>query len=220
MHTKYICWQLIKPDCCQSGFNDSANTTFLLLQTKLKVFDLKTFSKIPPCSDIPLPVFGKVTTRTAFYVKIQVTALPCGKGCADAVLEPGIVKAVADFYTTCTVCHGHVVTTAKLVQQVGFGIDHTFIADFLADVETDTAYSTFDTALIYVDTIAGSIAVAAKIAQSKLSLRLYIPAVLQAVFPAVLGTQRHACILKIAGDLIAVGIVNCKIVIHIADFEY
>ena len=76
-----------------------------------------------------------------------------------------------------------------------------------------------DAALPYFDTVIGRIVVAAQITKRKLCLRLDVPAVLQSVFAAVFSTQRHACIIKVTGDLVAVGIVNSKIIVHIADFK-
>jgi len=47
------------------------------------------------------------------------------------------------------------------VQQVSFSIEDTFAADFFADIETNTANSTFNATLIYFNTIAGGVAVTA-----------------------------------------------------------
>ena len=144
----------------------------------------------------------------------------CCQGRTDTVLKPGIVKAVAYLHLTTAVGHRYIITTAEFVQQVGFGINKAFTADLLADIETDTANCALDAALIYFDTIAGNVVIAAKIAQSKLRLRLDIPAILQVVFASVFSTQRYARIVKIAGDLLAVGVINSKIIVHIADLKH
>lgn len=105
------------------------------------------------------------------------------------------------------------------MQQVGFSIDDTCRADLFADVEAKAANGALDAALPYFDTVIGRIVVAAQITKRKLHLRLDVPAVLQSVFTAVFSAQRHACIIKVTGDLVAVGIVNSKIIVHIADFK-
>ena len=58
-----------------------------------------------------------------------------------------------------------------------------------------------------------------QITKRKLRLWFHVPAVFQSVFTAIFGAQRHTGIIKVAGDFVAVGIVNSKIVVHIADFK-
>lgn len=92
-----------------------------------------------------------------------MTATACRQCRTDAVLEPGIVKAVADFHPACTVSHSCIVTTAKLVQQVGLDVNYAFFADFFTNVKPDTADSTFNTALFYFDTITGNVVIPTQI---------------------------------------------------------
>ena len=64
------------------------------------------------------------------------------------------------------------------MQPVSFQIDIGFLSYILSDIETKSADSTVDTALIRSYTIAGSITGTAKAPHCQLHLRLNIPVVL------------------------------------------
>ena len=171
----------------------------------------------PAGADVPLPVFGEVAAGTAFYIQIDMAVVAGFEGGADAVFKPGVVEGVADFEAVRTVVHGYVIAAAKFMQQVGFGVDDALGANFAANIEADAANGAFDAALVDLDAVAGGIIVAAQIAQGELSLRFEIPAVFQRVFTAVFAAQRDAGVVEVAGDLVAAGIVNGKVIIHGAD---
>ena len=173
----------------------------------------------PAGADVPLPVFSEVAAGAAFYIQIDVAVVAGFEGGADAVFKPGVVEGIADFEAVSTVVHRYVIAAAKFMQQVGFGVDDALSAYLTADVEADAANGTFDAALVNVDAVAGAIIVTAQIAQGELSLRLEIPAVFQRVFTAVFGAQRDAGVVKVAGDLVASGIVGGKVIVHSTDLE-
>ena len=92
-----------------------------------------------------------------------MTVFACGKGGANTILKPGIVKSIANLHSVPAVIHRYIITAAKLVQQIGLRINDAFAADLFADIEPDPSDSAFDPALADFDTITGSITVTSQI---------------------------------------------------------
>lgn len=107
-----------------------------------------------------------------------MTVFPRRKSRTYAIFKPGIVEAVTYLHTTSTVRHRNIITTAEFVQQISFSVEDAFAADFFADIEANTANSTFNATLVYFNTITGNVIVASQIPQCKLRLRFNVPAIL------------------------------------------
>ena len=90
--------------------------------------------------------------------------LTCFKRCAYTIFKPGIIKAIIDRHRTTTVCHRHIITAAKLVQQIGFSIYYTIIPKFFTNIKANASNSTFYSALNCFNAITCCIAVTTKIA--------------------------------------------------------
>ena len=142
----------------------TAVTTFYLYTLLIFPYNNVSQLKCPSCADVPLPILSKVAAGAALHIQINMTCLAGSKCRADTIFKPGIVKSITSLHTVSAVMHRHIITAAKLVQQICFRINDPLTANLFTDIETNASDSTLDPALVYLNAIAGSIVIAAQIA--------------------------------------------------------
>ena len=108
-------------------FHKPASLTYTLL---IFPYNNAKLSKRPSGTDVPLPVFSKITAWAAFHIQINMTVFTCGKSGANTIFKPGIIEIIFYFKSIAIfVTKTDFIITAEFMQQIGFDIEISFFVD-------------------------------------------------------------------------------------------